>query len=297
MPVETAQVVTSVVTAATAAVTATSTRSEVATPEPTAQPTVTAQPLEEEEEVSMSTAQPLTITILYDNYPFDERLKSAWGFSALVEYHNHQLLFDTGGDGYTLMEHMRILGIEPAQIDSVVLSHPHGDHTGGLRALLSSGATPVVYLGPSFSASFKQDVERFTMVNDVTPGMPFAEGLFSTGEMGGSTPEQALVIQTEQGLIVMTGCAHPGVVAIVEKAKELFSEPVRLVMGGFHLGSKTGTEITSIIEDFRRLEVELVAPCHCTGETAIRMFAAEYGEDFLQVGVGKVVLLDDIGSK
>ena len=78
----------------------------------------------------------MKLTIVYDNNAFDPRLKTAWGFSALVEYDGHTLLFDTGGDAPTLLENMDILEIDPAQIEKVVISHDHGDHTGGLEGLL-----------------------------------------------------------------------------------------------------------------------------------------------------------------
>jgi 7,8-dihydropterin-6-yl-methyl-4-(beta-D-ribofuranosyl)aminobenzene 5'-phosphate synthase len=240
-------------------------------------------------ETPITATESLTITIIYDNNAYDERLKSAWGFSALVAYRDHTLLFDTGGDGPTLMENMRILGIDPTQIESVVLSHAHGDHTGGLSALMEYGARPIVYLPPSFSTTFKNQVVLITEMIEVTPGLSIAQGMFTTGEMGQSIPEQALIIQTDQGLVVITGCAHPGIVEIVEQARVMFAEPVRLVLGGFHLGSKSKAEIGAILRDFRRLGVEQVAPCHCTGERAIAMFAAEYGEDFIQAGVGRVL--------
>ena len=246
----------------------------------------------EENEFPISVTQSLTITIVYDNNPYDQRLKPDWGFSALIKYRDYILLFDTGGDGQVLMENMRILGIDPSHIDSVVLSHTHQDHTGGLTALLDSGAKPVVYLLPSFPVSFKRQIEQFTQASEVLPGQSFAEGLWTTGEVGGMIPEQALVIQTEQGMVVITGCAHPGIVAIVEQAQIIFAEPVFLVLGGFHLGDKSETEIDAILKDFRRIEVKQVAPCHCTGDYAISRFAAEYGKDFIQVGVGSVIRLE-----
>jgi 7,8-dihydropterin-6-yl-methyl-4-(beta-D-ribofuranosyl)aminobenzene 5'-phosphate synthase len=233
----------------------------------------------------------LTITIIYDNNDFDQRLKTAWGFSALVEYHDHTLLFDTGGDGPMLLENMRILGIEPTQIESVMLSHGHADHTGGLGGLLEYGARPTVYMPPSFSSVFKKQVSKKTEVIEVTPGLTIAAGLFTTGEMGRSIPEQALIIQTEQGLVIVTGCAHPGIVEIVEQTQTLLDGQVRLVLGGFHLGGKREAEIDAILTDFRRLEVEQVAPCHCTGDQAIAMLAAEYGEDYIQAGVGRRILI------
>jgi 7,8-dihydropterin-6-yl-methyl-4-(beta-D-ribofuranosyl)aminobenzene 5'-phosphate synthase len=247
--------------------------------------------LEEISETPMPEHQVLTITIVYDNNPYDDRLKTAWGFAALVEYHDHTMLFDTGGDGPTLLENMRALGIDPTQIERVVLSHAHGDHTGGLNALMETGVHPTVYLPPSFSNSFKRQVERYTSIVEVSPGLSITKGLFTTGEMGQDIPEQALVIQTDQGLVVVTGCAHPGIVAMVDRAREMFNDQVRLVLGGFHLGSKSKGQIDAILRDFRRLEVERVAPCHCTGDQAIAMFAEEYGEDFIQTGAGKIIIL------
>ena len=237
----------------------------------------------------------LRITLVYDNNPFDLRLKTAWGFSALVEYRGFTLLFDTGGDGNILLENMRLLGIQPANIQSIILSHIHGDHTGGLSVLLNHAATPSVYLLPSFSETFKHQVGLMTQVNEVMPGEFIADGMMTTGEISGNIPEQALVIRTGMGLVVITGCAHPGIVKIIERAKELTGDPVYLVLGGFHLGSKSESEITAILTDFRRLEVQNVAPCHCTGELAITMFAAEYKESFVQAGVGSVLMIDGSG--
>ena len=250
--------------------------------------TAASETVDEALETPIPATESLTITIVYDNNAYDGRLKSAWGFAALVEYRDHTLLFDTGGEGQVLVDNMRILGIDPTQIESVVLSHAHGDHKGGLSALLGAGARPVVYLLPSFPASFKRQVEQFTSIVEVSPGQSIAEGLFTTGEMGQSIPEQALVIRTEQGLVIVTGCAHPGIGAIIGQAREMFAEPIHLVLGGFHLGSKSIAEIDAILSDFRRLGVEQVASCHCTGERAISMFAAEFGDDFIQAGIGKM---------
>lgn len=237
---------------------------------------------------------PLTITIVYDNIAFDERLKPAWGFAALVEYQNHILLFDTGGDGQTLMDNMRVLGIDPGRIATVVLSHAHGDHTSGLDALLDYGVRTVVYAPPSFPASFKRQVSEKTQVVDVLSGQMIAEGIFTTGEMGGTIDKQALVVKTDQGLVIITGCAHPGIVRIVEQARSLFDEPIYLVMGGFHLNEENKDEISAILRDFRRLEVDRVAPSHCMGERAVAMFAFEYGDQFVQSGIGKRFQFDKV---
>jgi 7,8-dihydropterin-6-yl-methyl-4-(beta-D-ribofuranosyl)aminobenzene 5'-phosphate synthase len=229
----------------------------------------------------------LEITIVYDNNPYDRRLTTAWGFAAWIEYRGSALLFDTGGDGRVLLQNMQVLGLDPLRLESVVLSHAHGDHTGGLDALLETGARPQVYLPPSFAGSYKRSIRQKTGLVEVTPGQLISEGIFTTGEMGRSIAEQSLVIRVSQGLVIITGCAHPGILEIVENARESFDEPVYLVLGGFHLGNKSENEIKAILAGFRRLGVKRVAPCHCTGERALTMFAAEYEDEFIQAGVGR----------
>lgn len=234
----------------------------------------------------------LKITIVYENTLYEPGLTAGWGFSALIEYKDHTLLFDTGADGQALLNNMTALHINPLDIETVVLSHNHGDHTGGLKALLATGIQPEVYLLPSFPASLKQPLSKMTTVIEAAPDQPIIEGIFTTGEMGQNIPEQAIAIEIEQGLVILTGCAHPGIVAIIEHIKETSGKPICLVLGGFHLKDKTRAEIAAIIRDFRRLEVAHVGPCHCTGEQAITMFAEEYGENFVQIGTGTIIEIE-----
>ena len=232
----------------------------------------------------------LTITIAYDNNTYDPRLRTAWGFSCLIEYRGQVVLFDTGGDSPTLLANMATLGIDPGEIEAVVLSHIHGDHTGGLSGLLpmaSDGLT--VFVPQSFPSRFKNAVRTRAQLVEVSEARKIGEEVYTTGEMGTGIIEQSLAVKTDEGLVVITGCAHPGIVDIVHKARTLFDDEVYLVLGGFHLGGKSQRKIEGIISEFRRLGVRKVAPCHCTGEQAIRMFHQEYGEDFVQAGVGKVI--------
>jgi 7,8-dihydropterin-6-yl-methyl-4-(beta-D-ribofuranosyl)aminobenzene 5'-phosphate synthase len=99
--------------------------------------------------------------------------------------------------------------------------------------------------------------------------------------------EQALLVETGAGLVVVTGCAHPGVVEMVRRSKATVEGEVRLVMGGFHLGDAGSAQIEAIIADFRELGVQQVAPCHCTGDLARQMFAEAYGDDCTLAGVGQ----------
>lgn len=234
----------------------------------------------------------LIITVVYDNNAYDPRLKAEWGFAALIEYKGHTILFDTGGNGSTLLNNMELMGIDPTCIESVALSHAHGDHVGGLDGLLARDIQPTLYLIPSFSEDFKRRAAKLMKVIEVVPGLALNAEMFTTGEMRRDVPEQALVIKTDHGLVVVTGCAHPGVVQVVEQALNLFGGNLHLVLGGFHLRSKSTNELEAIMAEFRRLGVEKVAPCHCTGDQAIQMFRDEYGDDFFQTGVGRVVVVE-----
>ena len=232
----------------------------------------------------------LTLTIVYDNNAYDPRLKTAWGFSCLIEYQGQVILFDTGGDSPTLLANMATLGIDPSEIERVVLSHIHGDHTDGLSGLLPiAGDGLTVFVPRSFPARFKEAVQNRAQLVEVREPREIGDGVYTTGELGTHIIEQSLMVRTDEGLVVVTGCAHPGIVEILRKAKALSGDQVYLVLGGFHLGGKSRGEIKGILSEFRRLGVRKVAPCHCTGEQAIRMFRQEYGKDYLQAGAGKVI--------
>ena len=109
---------------------------------------------------------------------------------------------------------------------------------------------------------------------------------------GDKIKEQSLILTTTKGLVVITGCAHPGVVNIVQKAKEVrVDKLVYLVMGGFHMTGAATPQIESVIEGFRELGVKKVAPCHCSGDETRKMFRQEYVEDYINSGSGKIITL------
>jgi len=248
-----------------------------------------------EENISTTAAKNLSITVTYDNNPYKERLATAWGFSCLIRGTEKTILFDTGGDGSILLANMEELGINPKEIDLVVLSHIHGDHVGGLHNFLEKNPEVVVYLPKSFPKGFKDDVKEYgAKVVVVQEPLKICEEVYSTGELGTWIKEQSLIIHTEKGLIVITGCAHPGIVKIVNKAKDLVKNDVLLVMGGFHLVGESKGEIEKIVSSFRKLGVRYVGPCHCSGDTARQLFKKEYCEDFINVGVGRVITMDDL---
>jgi len=256
---------------------------------PTATPTTAATPKVEVGKV--------TFTIVYDNYEHAPALETDWGFACLVETEEATVLFDTGGNGPMLLRNMAALGKDPQTIDAVVLSHIHGDHTGGLLPLLSTGIKPPVYVPAAFPATFKDAVRARTELVEVPGPIEIVPGVHSTGHLTwsstfGTIVEQALVVQTDEGWVVVTGCAHPGVVNLVRRAREVTGGEIALVMGGFHLGNSSTGRIESIIRNLRDLGVQKAGPCHCSGDKARELFAAAFDENYVPIGVGSVIVIE-----
>jgi len=235
----------------------------------------------------------ISITTVFDNYAVDPRLATRWGFAAVIATPSATVLFDTGGDGATLLANMKALRLDPAGIEMIVLSHSHGDHVGGLHGFLRTNRNVLVYLLPSFPRRLAAMIVAVgARHRTLRAPTEVATGIHATGPLGTATEEQALVVETGDGLVVLTGCAHPGIVPIVQRAREMMPKAeIALVMGGFHLLSASHGEIDAIVRAFRALGVRRVAPSHCTGDLARSRFREAYGADYVEGGVGMAISL------
>lgn len=237
-------------------------------------------------------AEPPRITVVYNNVPHAPGLATAWGFAAVVESGREIVLFDTGGDGPTLLANLQKLGINPESIGAVVLSHNHGDHTGGLDDFLAQNSRVTVYVPRSFPEAFVRAMEsRGARVTTVSGPQRLLANLFSTGELGDGTREQALIVETATGLVVMTGCAHPDIVKIARAARDQRGKNIHLLMGGFHLLGRSPAQNRAAVMALRQLGVRQVAPSHCTGDEAMTLFRETWGRDFIDGGCGAVIEL------
>jgi 7,8-dihydropterin-6-yl-methyl-4-(beta-D-ribofuranosyl)aminobenzene 5'-phosphate synthase len=232
----------------------------------------------------------LRLTVVYDNVVHRPGLATGWGFACLVEGLERTLLFDTGGDGERLLANLSHLALKPQALQAVVLSHPHADHTGGLDALLNLRADLEVWLPAGFPASVQRSISaRGARVLMVGSGGRLFGSAYSTGPLGQGFVEQALVLETARGLVVLTGCAHPGIVRMAEAAMRLMGRKIHLLMGGFHLMRADGAEIQAAVAGLQALGVERVAPSHCTGEAATAAFRQAWGNGFVAGGLGAVI--------
>jgi 7,8-dihydropterin-6-yl-methyl-4-(beta-D-ribofuranosyl)aminobenzene 5'-phosphate synthase len=234
-----------------------------------------------------------SITVVYSHEgAAADGLVKRGGFSAYVRLGEQSILFDFGGEAGVILENLQHVGADLATLDAAMISHNHWDHVYGLPGVMSGNRTRApVYVVGSAAAGVQQQFPRATIVAVDGPTR-IAPGISVTGPldvefMGAPLSEQALVLEHPDGLHIIAGCSHPGIVAIVERAREMFPEaPVALVAGGFHLRSTGVGEIREIADDLERLGVLKIAPSHCTGDTAKRIFRERWGKRFVSLDLG-----------
>ena len=268
------------------------------------------------------------VTILYDAFGESAGLTKDWGFSALVEHNGKRILFDTGNNAAIFEHNVKALGVNLTQLDFVVISHRHTDHTTGLRYVLSVNPKVTVYV-PSDGANgfggapipktfFRADdglpakmryfggtepeglasgrlydTGNFVLVNQLTEISPDIFLVRTVSQKTGTLelPELTLAIKRSNGLLLVDGCSHVGIEAILEAARAV-DPRTEIVFGGFHLVTTPVEEIDALVENLKtKWKVQRIAPGHCTGEPAFARLKKAYGESYLYAGLGTTVEL------
>lgn len=234
----------------------------------------------------------LAVTYLYDNTTAVPGVKANWGFSCLVETEDRKILFDTGAKADVLKWNIARLGIDLSGLDAVVFSHTHDDHTGGPSAVGAHPGIPIYMplhsrLSGFISAAIDGiSARRVPVTGDAVQAFPW---ISVQGEMQGAAWEDCLTVDTPRGLVVIVGCAHPGIIPMLEKIRKTTGRPIHMVIGGFHLLSTPPDETARIVAGFKALGVQYAGPTHCTGDLAMELFREAYGGRFIRGGVGTVI--------
>jgi 7,8-dihydropterin-6-yl-methyl-4-(beta-D-ribofuranosyl)aminobenzene 5'-phosphate synthase len=267
------------------------------------------------------------VTILYDAFGDRAGLERDWGFAALIEYGGRRILFDAGNDGGIFARNVRALGVDLRRLDFAVISHRHGDHTGGLGYLLKvnpkvriyapyepfglfGGPVPASIIRPDtalparmryfggavpaeLSSSTVWPGARFVRVDSLTEVAPGIAIVSTVSHTPGTLElhELSLLLRTPAGLVVVVGCSHPGIETIVTAARA-YGDHVHEIFGGLHLVSTPDAEIqriTTSLHDTWRLD--LIAPGHCTGEPAFDALERAFGDRYVYAGLGSIVEL------
>ncbi len=270
----------------------------------------------------------LCITTLVEDTALDGSLLAEHGLSFWIEYGDKRILFDAGQSNI-LVRNAKTLGINLAEVDAIVLSHGHYDHTGGLPAVLDIASKAKIYLHPAatepkfsrkvlgvksigMSHLAKKAVQRRHVIWTATPAQIFP-GMSVTGQVprinnfedvGGAffvdenylkpdelLDDQTLFIESARGLVVVLGCAHSGVVNVLDYISNLTSRnKIFAVIGGMHLLKASRIRIANTIETFKKYEIQKIVPLHCTGRKATRDLRSAFGDkcSFLSTG-GQII--------
>jgi 7,8-dihydropterin-6-yl-methyl-4-(beta-D-ribofuranosyl)aminobenzene 5'-phosphate synthase len=266
------------------------------------------------------------VTILYDAFGESKTLTKDWGFSALVEHDGKRILFDTGNDAAKFEHNVKALGVDLTKVDFVVISHRHADHATGLKYVLRVNPNVTVYVPADGSNGFGgapipkgflradeslpatmryfggtqpenlafgklYDTGNFVLVNqltEVTPGI-FLVRSVSQKEGTKELPELTLAIKGPNGLLLVDGCSHAGIEAILEAASAV-DPRTQIVFGGLHLVTTPVEEIDTLAENLKtKWKVQMIAPGHCTGEPAFARLKKAYGGNYLYAGLGTML--------
>jgi 7,8-dihydropterin-6-yl-methyl-4-(beta-D-ribofuranosyl)aminobenzene 5'-phosphate synthase len=266
------------------------------------------------------------VSILYEAFGKRSNLKKDWGYSALIEYAGKKILFDTGNNELWLRHNVEALELNLGDLDFVVLSHRHGDHTSGLGYVLrvnpgvtiytsyevSGFATPVL---PAIVAAMNRHISSLPEHMRYFDGQPqgsrpsgspwpnahfvqvqetseVASGFFLIPLVSNAVGtkemfELSLAFRTSEGLVLIVGCSHPGIENIAQQAARLDSR-IYSVFGGFHQLGATDEELQNLAAALHdRWRIEHVGPGHCSGLGAFAAFQNLYQQKISLCGPWK----------
>ena len=241
---------------------------------------------------NLTYAKHVEIVVVVDNYQFRNDLMTAWGISIYLVVDGFKILFDTGPSEQILEYNAAKLGIDLTDIDAVVISHVHGDHIGGLSfatALSNKNVTVYVPLEVYPTARSLLPNMNIAIVNET---MKIAPHAYVVGPLYGPPQEMFLAISTRKGLIIVTGCSHPGIVNMVKKAMEDLNQSVYMVIGGFHLAGAYSGRVRSIADELVGLGVKKIYPLHCSGDCIRNYLKNTYPDVYGDGGVGLKVIIE-----
>jgi len=272
----------------------------------------------------------MKLYVLLDDYAgYGSRFLAQHGVSYLIDIGDIKILFDTGQDHYPILYNMRLLGLDPRDITHIFISHCHYDHTGGLLGILKeiSKKIPVIahpelfkkniILEPSFreiGIPFnKEEIEKYSRLYLIKDSIKLSNKIFSTGEISNRMDFEKISIRTYtikdglmvedrllddislciddgDGLIIVSGCSHAGIISIVKRCIEVSGKKeVKAVVGGFHLIKASNERIKKTVEWLKRLHVKEIYTGHCTGLDAEAALKNEYKNRFHKLRSGMVI--------
>jgi len=270
------------------------------------------------------------IAILVDDTTSCDSVRAEHGLSVLLSGPGRKVLFDAASRGDTLLANAAAMGVDLGEIDSVVLSHGHYDHTGGLAAAAAGRSGLKIYAHPSAwrrrwveqpgkplkevscPHSLEGLVQRSAAFHPVDGPQKLEDWLVLSGPVGGPKhgrevfvvsrgsemvvdgfeDEIFCLLRGERGWAVMTGCCHRGLKNTLRSARFLSrGEPIVAVFGGLHLKSANHEDLQTAAEALADAGRPEVYPCHCTGDGAVKFLAEKMPGKVHPLNAGKRVVI------
>ena len=269
----------------------------------------------------------MKITVLMENDSCREGIYAEHGLSLFIETEKHRLIMDTGSSDLT-WKNADTMGIDLSVVDTVVISHGHYDHTGGLMDLLKRNGRAVIYIRRNAFGAFyhgmkyigmDQNSSSFENIHYVDQFFAVDDELFLFSDIKGRrlwpqsnhelsevvnqihiqdefSHEQVLVIHEKDQYVLISGCAHNGILNILDKFRTIFARDPDLVISGFHMKKKTVyspeeiSTIKAIACELKRMDHTMFYTGHCTGRPAFDLMKEIMGERLQKMNAGDVIL-------
>lgn len=230
----------------------------------------------------------MKIRLLAEGSTKRDRKALRWGISFLVG----DILFDAFGREDIFQENVRRFKIDLSRVKHIVISHEDWDHIAGLGNFLKVNPKTRVYICKKSGKTLKELIlSSGGSLCEIDKPRKISPNIFSLGQMRADTGrgilyEQALVVKSQKGFSVITGCAHPGIVRIARQAAKIFGKRIDAICGGFHMKDNTQEDNLKIIAELQALGVKKVIPLHCSGPRAFRIFGGFYGKNCIRLKEG-----------
>lgn len=242
------------------------------------------------------------VTVLVENTAGSDALLAEHGLALWIEAGRDRVLFDTG-QGEVIEHNAECLGVDLASTGVVVLSHRDYDHVGGLAAVVEKAPQCTVYAHPAAGVHVAGQLFTSRRPEEV------ARGVYTTGEVKRVTDfepdnsaefpdDQALFFEVDKGIVVAVGCAHAGIINTLEQVAKLTNgKKIHAVLGGMHLLHASDERLSRTVDALRPFDLDMIAPCHCTGQKAVELFEREFPEAFVRCRIGTVIRFGGNGDR